>query len=161
MYTSAPTITAHVHYWNFEHVKKFLFAQRWQHFVDGKGLRASRKQRQLRIIFHLSLSCHDLMGRLWGWVQYAAERCYDQGEKNGDGSRLTPFEIKYFVREPSPLVSEHGQAMKTLCRNVTKVMDVIYGEWFMKTPPGNLKKELGKLCDCFSQLEARVQPVPW
>ena len=160
MYKSAPIVTAYIHEFDFEHVQAFLNS-RPQELTHGPVVQRSNTRRQLRLILHLTPACRDEMQRLREWVLLAAE--HGDSSNHAEGISHTPasFSTRYFVKEPSPLAPEHSKSMKMLCRTVTHVMDVVYEDWFLSTATSPLKVEIGKLCDCFSQLEARVQPVPW
>lgn len=46
-----------------------------------------------------------------------------------------------------------------------RIIDEMYCNWFLNTPPGTLKEEIGKVCDCLGEVEMEINrrrslPIP-
>lgn len=146
--TSAPIVNAYVRDFDFNHLIDFL---------DQLHLRARRQRndnvslyqsRELRIFLIFTPSspppARQNLEKLHEWlIRYSNQ---------SSAHYLTAFKTKYFVHRSCMNGEKNAVAPVTLMR----ITDDIYCNWFMKSLPGPLKEEVGKVCDCLYAVELEI-----
>ena len=147
LYTTAPLITAISKDFDFSALTTFLDRQSGvQKTSHDDCASRPRIKRQLDIVLDLSMRSPRRLNHLKIWLESIAY---------SDDSLFATHYVLRNMPGPDELCSAEQFLM------VNKLLDTIYGEWFISMPPGRVKAEIGKVCDCLGRLEGKVAPVRW
>lgn len=148
LYASAPGVTAYVRDFDFTHVISFLDnLDKGVEIQPPSGL-APPPSRDLNVSLILTPSspspARQNLELLWRWVVRIARQNKQQSTSS--------FRTRYSVHKSSIDDEANAIAPVTLMR----IIDEVYCTWFLRTLPGPLKEEIGKICDCLGAVEMDI-----
>ncbi|KAF2484447.1 hypothetical protein BDY17DRAFT_295643 [Neohortaea acidophila] len=150
LYNSAPCLTAHVRDFDFAHVIQFLdnLSEREARNNARNDLLGSGNllmRRHLTIVLSLTDKCRQHLDQLHAWLKLITLRTSDHYR--------TSFQSSYTLH---PTIGRAGSASTVAPITLMRIIDDVYCSWYLQTPAGPLKEEIGKACDCLGEAELRI-----
>lgn len=145
---SAPIVTAYVRDFDFTHVIAFLDNLDNGIETHQSSIPAQSLHRDLHLSLILTPSspspARQNLELLWQWVTRFA--------RQSSTHYINSFRTIYSVHKGSMDDQANTIAPITLMR----IIDEIHCNWFQRAPPGPLKEEIRKVCDCLGAVEMEI-----